>query len=235
MYVYIQSFYGYSYRLVKPCLEPLARIFIAMARRTKEQADQTRQEIVDAARRVFHECGVSRTSLEKIASVAGVTRGAVYWHFKNKAELFFAIIDDSNQTFEELDEILLSDSFENPLDAVEQTLLGFFEILSTHPTIQRTFEIMSLRCEYVDEFASVLEEVNKPCDEFLIKLRTVYARAAERGYLRAGLDADATAYDTHAFVTGIFNNWLSSKPESETRTNMPSIIKNHLALRRAST
>lgn len=42
-----------------------------MARRTKEEAEETRQRILDAAEHLFHERGVSRTSLADIASGAG--------------------------------------------------------------------------------------------------------------------------------------------------------------------
>ena len=59
-----------------------------MVRQTKENAELTRQRIIDAARQVFLARGVSRTSMEQIATAAGVTRGAVYWHFSNKTELF---------------------------------------------------------------------------------------------------------------------------------------------------
>ncbi|MBV5333220.1 TetR family transcriptional regulator, partial [bacterium] len=63
-----------------------------MARKTKEEAQETRKAILDAAETVFQERGVSRTSLAEIATAAGVTRGAIYWHFANKAELFDAMI-----------------------------------------------------------------------------------------------------------------------------------------------
>ena len=56
-----------------------------MARRTKEEALATRHALLDAAERVFGRRGVARTSLVEIAEEAGVTRGAVYWHFKDKA------------------------------------------------------------------------------------------------------------------------------------------------------
>ena len=64
-----------------------------MARRTKEDAQRTRDRILDMAEREFLRRGVSRTSLEQIASAAGVTRGAVYWHFRNKADLFNAMMN----------------------------------------------------------------------------------------------------------------------------------------------
>lgn len=57
-------------------------------RRTKEEAAETRESIVAAAIRVFAEKGFSGASLSDIAADAGVTRGAIYWHFKNKEMLF---------------------------------------------------------------------------------------------------------------------------------------------------
>ena len=64
-----------------------------MARRTKEEALVTRELILDAAERVFHQRGVSRTSLQEIAKEAGLTRGAIYWHFEDKGELFHAMME----------------------------------------------------------------------------------------------------------------------------------------------
>ena len=64
-----------------------------MVRRTKEEALETRDRILDTAEQVFSERGVARTSLADIADAAGVTRGAIYWHFKNKGDLFSAMLD----------------------------------------------------------------------------------------------------------------------------------------------
>ena len=65
---------------------------VRWARRTKDEAEQTRDAILDAAEKVFYKHGVARTSLQQIARVAKVTRGAVYWHFKDKIELCEAMI-----------------------------------------------------------------------------------------------------------------------------------------------
>ncbi len=203
-----------------------------MVRKTKAEAEQTRREIIDAARCVFHECGVSRTSLEKIARVAGVTRGAVYWHFENKAELFFAMREDSLAVLDEVDAYLDSPDLPNPLDGIERSLLAFFRIIDGRSEVRQVFEIMTLRCEYVDEFAQVLQEVNKPCMDFLAKLIRSYQRAADKGYLRPGLDPEGAAYDTLSFTAGLFNNWLSSQPGDLLRLKVPDMIRQHLLLRR---
>ncbi len=204
-----------------------------MVRKTKADAEQTRQLLIAAAREMFHRCGVSRTSLEKIAAQAGVTRGAVYWHFANKAELFFAVREENQQMLENAVALLNDPMIDDPLDAIERSLQEFFSILASNVLVQQTFEIMSLRCEYVDEFATVLAEINKPCFDLLAKLNLLYTRAAEKGLLRSGLDPESLAYDTLSFITGAFHNWLSTEPGDVLRTRVLAMIRSHMMLRRA--
>src|SRR5687767_13839262 len=64
-----------------------------VARRTKEEALATRHRLLDAAELLFQAQGVSQTSLQQIAQQAGATRGAIYWHFKDKADLFNAMME----------------------------------------------------------------------------------------------------------------------------------------------
>ena len=55
-------------------------------RKTKQEALQTRNNLLEAALIVFYDRGVAQASLDEIAKTAGVTRGALYWHFKNKED-----------------------------------------------------------------------------------------------------------------------------------------------------
>ncbi|MDZ8118810.1 TetR/AcrR family transcriptional regulator [Pontiella agarivorans] len=63
-----------------------------MARRTKEDAAQTRIDILEAALNVFSENGYSRTTFVDIAAEIGLSKGAVYWHFKTKTDLLASMI-----------------------------------------------------------------------------------------------------------------------------------------------
>ena len=204
-----------------------------MARKTKEEAERTRQQIIHAARQVFHDCGVSRTSLEKIAKAAGVTRGAVYWHFANKADLFFAMREQvSVPLITRLDDLLLAEGLANPLDGIEQALNEFFRTLEERPEVRQIFEIMASRCEYVDEFAAVQTEVNKPALDFLGKVEIAYRRAREGGILRPGLEPQTGALDTWAFACGLFHHLLAGCPDEAWRRRIPEMIAAHIALRR---
>lgn len=205
-----------------------------MVRKTKEEAEQTRKDIIDAARRVFHRCGVGRSTLEKIAKEAGVTRGAVYWHFENKAELFFAMREDIFVPLvERTDALLWSEGFDDPLDAIEASIREFFRVLEDCAIVRQVFEIMISRCEYVDEFAAVQEEVGRPATDFLVKIERIYRQAAEKGTLRRGIDPLAAARDTWAFTSGVLHLLLGCQQGSELHRQVPAMIAGHMALRRA--
>ena len=66
-------------------------------RRTKEDAELTRQAVLDAALQVMSRRGYAGTRLEDIARAAKVTRGAIYHHFPGKPELFAALVDDATE------------------------------------------------------------------------------------------------------------------------------------------
>jgi TetR/AcrR family acrAB operon transcriptional repressor len=205
-----------------------------MARKTKADAELTRQQILDAARQVFHERGVSRTTLEQIAKAAGVTRGAVYWHFANKTELFFAMREQiSLPLLDKSHSLILAEDIADPLDGIEQTLMELFKAILDCGKVRQMFEIMFLRCEYVDDFAGVLTEINKPGLQFLGKAITAYQRARAKGTLRAGLDPEAMALDDWAFTRGLFQHLLTNQDCTGWRERIPAMIRAHMALRRA--
>lgn len=204
-----------------------------MVRKTKEEAEKTRKEIIESARKVFHRCGVSRSTLEKIATEAGVTRGAIYWHFQDKAELFFAMREDVfTPMVERTDSFLLSEAYDNPLDAIEASLKEFFRVLDDCTVVREVFDIMISRCEYVDEFASVQEEVGRPARDFLEKMERIYKRAADKGMLREGLDPINMARDTWAFTSGMLHLLLGCRMDSGLDQQIPQMISTHMALRR---
>src|SRR5574343_1079464 len=97
--IYIHSCMYVSEWTIIPCT--VHWFYVIAMRRTKEDAQHTREALLDAAELVFAQRGVSRTSLQDIAKAAGMTRGAVYWHFKDKSELFNAMMERTASPMEE--------------------------------------------------------------------------------------------------------------------------------------
>lgn len=93
-----------------------------MVRRTKEEALETRNRILDAAEHVFFEKGVSRSSLADIAQAAGVTRGAIYWHFENKGDLFTAMFDRVILPLDEMKAATVDPDEPDPLGVTSRTI-----------------------------------------------------------------------------------------------------------------
>lgn len=200
-----------------------------MVRKTKEEADITRRHIIDAARQVFLECGVGHTTLEKVACAAGVTRGAVYWHFRNKTELFFAMREGATLPF--VDRVVFKEDDADPLHGIEMALQEIIHILREQPEVRETFEIISFKCEYVNEFSQMMHCTGGQLD-FLGKLTEAYRRAGARGVLRPGFSPEELAHDSFLFVGGLIQHWLAGLPEERFRSDPMGLIHTHVALRR---
>jgi len=202
-----------------------------MARKTKEDALATRAQIVDAARRVFHAHGVNRSTLDNVAKAAGVTRGAVYWHFTNKAELFLAVKQTYTCELDRLQELLATD--EPPLEAIGRYLQALFSALLDNEAARETVEIILLRCEYVEEFHEALQVITEPCTDILASFEQLYRSAANRRELKPGLDPLLMALDTMAFVRGTLRAILSGQQTVIYREQITALISAHITLRKA--
>ncbi|MDX9950611.1 MAG: TetR family transcriptional regulator [Methylophilaceae bacterium] len=204
-----------------------------MVRKTKEDAEITRQNIIRAAREVFLVRGVSRTTMEHIASQANVTRGAVYWHFKNKTDLFHAMRE---QVFlpliDRMDDTLLVEGSEPPLTRIENFLHGVIQTLEDSVETRQTYEIMMIKCEYVDDMADVLQQIMSNCSGITEKIALVYERAKNKGHLREGLEPAQLAQDTNLFFTGLLHMWVKDLHGRRFREQARTLIESHMALRR---
>lgn len=204
-----------------------------MARKTKEEALATRAQIIDAARRVFHTEGVNRSTLDKVAKAAGVTRGAVYWHFANKTELFLAVKQTYTSEFDQLQALLSPVVDASPLNAITAYLESLFTALIENQAARETFEIILLRCEYVEEFHEVLQVITEPCTDILSSFEQLYRSAAKNGELKASLDPELMALDSLAFVRGTLRAILSGQQIEIYREKICALVYAHIDLRRA--
>ena len=121
-----------------------------MVRRTKEEAQETRSAILEAAERAFYERGVARTTLADIATLAGVTRGAIYWHFSNKADLVQAMLDSLHEPLDALAKASESQDEIDPLGCMRKLLIHLFHQVANDPKTRRINEILFHKCEFTD-------------------------------------------------------------------------------------
>lgn len=179
-----------------------------MARKTKAEAEATREHILDAAEQMFFQNGVSRTTLEKIAVAAGVTRGAIYWHFANKSALFSAMLDRIRLPFQQLLGQLDNEQQADPLAQLRDFLLQSLILITQSERHFRVLSIVFLRCEYIDELnpaVSRQEELDKATNAIISR---AIQRAKAACMLQAGVDPDIAACAIHAYLGGLIRKHL---------------------------
>src|SRR3569832_1743094 len=111
-----------------------------MARRTKQDALATRDSILDAAELQFEQQGVSRTTLQHIAAEAGVTRGAIYWHFHDKSDLFNAMMEKTVMPLEAVAQNADGSAANDPVGDVRSWLLTVQQQTTNNQKTHRVFE-----------------------------------------------------------------------------------------------
>ncbi|WP_206997459.1 TetR family transcriptional regulator [Trinickia mobilis] len=179
-----------------------------MVRRTKEEAQETRHRILDAAEHVFFEKGVSRTSLGDIAQQASVTRGAIYWHFANKGDLFTEMFDRVLLPLDELGAASLDPQEPDPLGRLKEIVNWCLRSTATDPQRRRVFDILFLKCEFVEDMGPVMARHQTNMRDGLQKIEGGLKNAVSKGQLPADLDTQKAATILHAFVGGFLRDML---------------------------
>ena len=179
-----------------------------MARKTKAEAEETREKILDAAEHVFFAHGVMETSLEQVAEEAGVTRGAIYWHFCDKVALFKALHERVRLPQEDMVERAVADGHPDPLALLEQISLDCTKTITTDPRLMRVFAILLVRCEYVGEMAEALKRQQDADAVMRANLVRVFTMAEENGTLSSNWTPQVAARVCESMMRGLWADWL---------------------------
>ncbi|GAC1036574.1 efflux system transcriptional repressor NalD [Pseudomonas sp. No.117] len=175
-------------------------------RRTKEEAEQTRQAILDAAEALFLTNGVARTSLEMIARECGVTRGAVYWHFQNKAHLFHEMLSQIRIPADELTERLRVDGEEDSLRRLYKLCIEGLEKFTRPGREQRVMTIMLHRCEFTEELREAEERDLQFLRQFIRITDDLFTAQAAR--LQPGVTPQLASRLLHSLFLGALSDLL---------------------------
>ena len=200
-----------------------------MVRRTKTEAAATRDALLDAALGVFRDRGVAHTSLEEIAAAAGMTRGAVYWHFKDKADLFTALCERVQLPMEAMLAVAGETRQEDPLDTVRTLAIDCLTRLASDPRTQAVFDVIFHKCEFAAGMASVAERQNMACDGCLVNVERLLKQAVALGQLPRDTDTRLAARCMNAFMVGVMHEWVQRPDAYDLRRAAPKMVDMFLA------
>lgn len=180
-----------------------------MPRRTKEEAQETRERLLDAAEVLFQRDGVSVTSLNDIAREAGVTRGAVYWHFRDKADLFDAMLERAYAPIRAADDIRL-DATEHPqpLEMLRLHAATVLRTIAADERLGRIVDITENKVEYVNELLPAMRQRADVRRGYVEQLALTLARAQALGHLPRETAVPAAALGLFALIDGLVRHWV---------------------------
>lgn len=179
-----------------------------MARKTKEDAIATRNSLIDAAESVFLEKGVSRASLSDIAQAAGATRGAIYWHFKDKVDLFGAMMERGILPLEQGYSEIECSTCPDPVQRLRAVMALVLRTVASDERTRRVFEIATYKVEYVDELAAARERHIAASEAFTRQLARDFQIAAHMQGVALPMTAMEAAIGLHALFEGLMRNWI---------------------------
>ena len=201
-------------------------------RRTRQLALATRQSILDAAVLVFLKHGFQCSAIQDVADRAGVTRGAVYWHFRNQRDMLEALLDTTKlpwQVLQPLPRPLLGST---PVEPLRQALVRMATTpltwLEGSVPAQQMLRILSQVSE-PDYAVRLSARLDADRDAGLQCLQMALAQTAASGALRPGTEPAAAALGLFVLVDGLMQQWLRQPGDFDLSTVGTQAVQSHLA------
>ena len=190
-----------------------------MARRTKADAKTTRNNLLDAAEQLFQSRGVSHTSLNDIATAAGTTRGAIYWHFKDKADLFNAMMERVTLPLEQTLVVAYVEQSAHPVAEIRSAMQEALRLIATDEQTCRVLKIATHQVEYTTDMGAVLERHLSVHGGCVARNHAALQRAfAARGQ-SPPMALDFAARGLQVMVEGLVHQWLLNTEAFDLQAN----------------
>lgn len=171
-------------------------------KKTVAEAEKTKISILDAGIRVFARVGFERATLENIGREAHLTRGAIYWHFRNKHDLFAQILRRENDRLNRLVASALSvegTSFEKLRRLLDAVLDNFYDQEIFRQFIELTWYKLDL-----SHFVSVMDDKTVFVQNFLGIMERLLAESQADGDIGPEIDIRQAALHLSCLINGIY-------------------------------
>lgn len=204
-----------------------------MARKTKEEARKTREAILDAATEVFADKGVSKATLESIAKKAKMTRGAFYWHFKNKEDMLAALWERLLLPFEPIQQLCEDPNEPDPLGKLNETHLAFFRSLHNDSQMMKLWKVLLAKCESVDDTCTpdLHRQTHVDGQKHIEK---VLQNAVDHSQLPENLDVRLAALGVISYIHGLINNYIMFPDFFDIDRDIPIMLEGLMNMLRSS-
>jgi TetR/AcrR family acrAB operon transcriptional repressor len=195
-------------------------------RKTKEEAAKTKNKILKSALKVFLKNGYSKTSLADIAENAGYTRGAVYWHFKDKSEILEKINSKFFSRFSYKQSEILETSL-NPMNKINEMININFPLLYNNKEFRDFIELTWFKTE-IDQHEGLLQGKMAITKTFNDTITILFQEASNEGALKKEVDPEIAALSVTSLINGIYRGYFVIPDKLQSEKTSKTIIENYL-------
>ena len=168
---------------------------------------------MEAAAVLFERQGVAGTTLQHIATAAGVTRGAIYWHFLDKGALVTALLERAKMPMETAMLVLDRADTDDPLRDLRDCMLESLRMTATDEQMRRMFDICTRKMEMVGELSIMRERLLHSHQRWMERAESRIRIGIRRGQVRPEVSPQAAALGLWCVMDGLIRIWLAN-PET---------------------
>jgi TetR/AcrR family acrAB operon transcriptional repressor len=178
-------------------------------RRTKEEAEITRQHLLKKALVVFSKKGYAAATLEDIASEADVTRGAIYWHFGSKAELYNTLVREYSDRGNAIVQQAASEGG-TLIEILRRVFIRQLEAIEDDRDLRALMELYLFKTGLVPELEEGRQQQIESGTGLIEMIAGIMGQGIELGLLRSDVDPKEMARAYLAFQNGLTQLWLTA-------------------------
>ncbi len=195
-------------------------------KRTKEEAEITKNKILKAAFEVFIKDGYSKARLKEVAKRAGVTRGAIYWHYGDKYKLFISLL---NAGFKDYSERILAiiESKGSPLNKIRKLIREPLISILKDEKYYAGVVLYSLKMEFTEEKKKQWQMLQKQQEQIQKRLisipeashwlrtviRDLIKDGIRKGEIRSDINPELASLVLMSYIDGVQSRFLT-EPEA---------------------
>lgn len=197
-------------------------------RRTKEEAEITKQNLLNAGLEVFSRKGYAATRVEDIARQADVTIGAFYHHFGGKSNLYIALVEKGDAKTNQLAQQVIAEGG-TPATVLRRLLVRLLQFLEKDPEYRAVVALFMNKTETVPELADISEQSLAGRRRLAQYLANLIEQGVEAGEFRSSFSPEDAALALLGFINGMALIWVQDQEHFSINKRAESFVDLFLA------
>ncbi|GJQ60686.1 MAG: nucleoid occlusion factor SlmA [Candidatus Scalindua sp.] len=164
-----------------------------------------RQEIINIIRIIISSKGIKGVTISEIATQMGITKGAIYRHFKSKRDILNLLIDDIEET---LIEVIEKSSMDN--DPIQNLKNILFNQLTLAKNRNKTSLVVILGAMQFSD-PVIRKKISQLLDRYLFRIEEIFSQAIRSGMAKSGIDPKTYAIAFFGLIQSSITMWSYKK------------------------